>query len=127
MYMQRGGDVADLLRWGLIPLTVLIGLTAYVASDDILLSFALSAALGLSALAAAWLLLRGVRGGSALAGAAAAALIVVQFADLDTISLGWIRATYVGIGALTLTFATAELIASRWGVLHRSTRERITP
>ena len=118
-------DVADRLRWGLIPLAVLIGLTAYVASDDIALSFALTAVIGLTALGAAWLLLRGMRGGSVLAGAAAAAMIVVQFVDGDAIAFGWMRLSYVGIGALTLAFAAAEVIASRWGALRRAPRQRI--
>lgn len=34
MSAKQGMDVADRLRWGLVPLAVLIGLTAYVASDD---------------------------------------------------------------------------------------------
>ncbi|MDR3084392.1 MAG: hypothetical protein LBV60_26335 [Streptomyces sp.] len=120
-------EIADRLRWGLIPLAVLIGLTAYVAADDVLVSFAFSAALGLAALAAAWLLLRGRRGGSVLAAGSAAALIAVQFVDLNTIGLGWMRLSYVAIGALTLGFAAAEVIASQWAVLRRTARARITP
>ena len=125
MTAKRSMDVADRLRWGLIPLAVLIGLTAYVASDDIAVSVALSAALGLTALGSAWLLLRALRGGSVLAGVSAAAVIVVQFVDMNTIAFGWMRLSYVGIGALTLAFATAEVIASRWGLLQRTSRQRI--
>ena len=126
MNATRSVDVADRLRWGLIPLTVLVGLTSYVGSDDVALSFALTAALGLTALVSAWLLLSGLRGGSTLAGVSAAALIVVQFVDMNTIAFGWMRLSYVAIGALTLAFAAAEVIASRWGVLHRTPRQRIT-
>ena len=125
MNAARGVDVADRLRWGLIPLAVLVGLTSYVASDDVVLSLAFTAALGLSALLSAWLLLRGLRGGSTLAGVSAAALIVVQFVDLNTIAFGWLRLSYVAIGALTLAFAAAEVIASRWGALRRAPRQRI--
>lgn len=123
--MTRHMDVADRFRWGLIPLEVLIGLTAYVASDSIVVSIALSAALGLTALGSAWLLLHGLRGGSVLAGVSAAAVIVVQFVDLNTIAFGWTRLSYVAIGALTLAFAAAEVIASRWGRLQRTSRQRI--
>lgn len=125
MNAARSVDVADRLRWGLIPLAVLVGLTSYVASDDVVLSLAFTAALGLSALLSAWLLLRGLRGGSTLAGVSAAALIVVQFVDLNTIAFGWLRLSYVAIGALTLAFAAAEVIASRWGALRRAPRQRI--
>ena len=68
---MTSGPVADRLRGGLIPLAVLIGLTAYVASDDIAVSFVFTAALGPTALGAAWLLLRGMRGRIALGSAAA--------------------------------------------------------
>lgn len=127
MNARRSADVADRLRWGLIPLAVLIGLTAYVASDDILVSFVLSVALGLTALVAAWLLLRGSPAGSALAGVSAAVLIVAQVVDMSSITLGWIRVTYVAIGAVTLSFAAAELLASQWGQRHRAAGERIAP
>lgn len=126
MHVKRSVDVADRLRWALIPLAVAMGLTAYVASDDIAVSFALTVTLGLTALGAAWMLLRGMRGGSVLAGASAAALIVVQFVDLNTIGFGWVRLSYVAVGALTLAFAAAEVVASRWGALHRRSQERIT-
>lgn len=127
IHTTRSADLADRLRWGLVPLAVLIGLTAYVASDDILVSFALSVALGLTALVAAWLLLRGSPAGSALAGVSAAVLIVVQVADVSTIALGWIRVTYVAIGAVTFAFAAAEVIASQWGQRHREPGERVAP
>lgn len=123
---ERMLDVADRLRWGLVPLAVLIGLTAYVAGDDIAVSFALSAAVGLTSLAAAWLLLRGMRGGSVLAGVSAAALIAAQSVDMNTIAPGGIRLAYLAIGALTLAFAAAEVIASRWAVLRRALGEGIT-
>ena len=45
MNAKRSLDVADRFRWGLIPLAVLIGLTAYVASDNIAVSFVFTAAL----------------------------------------------------------------------------------
>lgn len=126
MHTERSIDVADRLRWALIPLAVAMGLTAYVATDDVAVSFALTVALGLPALGAAWMLLRGMRGASALAGASAVAVIVVQFVDLNTVTFGWVRLSYVAVGALTLAFAAAEVIASRWGALHRKTRQRIT-
>lgn len=119
-------DVADCFRWGLIPLAVLIGVTAYVANDDVAVSIALSAALGLTALGSAWLLLRGRSGGAVLAGVSAAAVIVVQFVDLNTIAFGWLRLSYVAIGALTLAFAAAEVIASRWEHLQRTPPQRIS-
>ena len=118
-------DVADGLRWGLIPLAVLIGLTAYVASDDVALSVTFTSALGLTALVSAWLLLQGLRGGSALAGVSAAAVIVMQFIGPNAIAFGLMRLSYVAIGALTLAFAAVEVIASRWGGLQRTSRQRI--
>ena len=118
-------DVADRLRWGLIPLAVLIGLTAYVASDDIALSVVFTSGLGLTALGSAWLLLQGLRGGSALAGVSAATVIVVQFIDANAIAFGVMRLSYVAIGALTLAFAAVEVIARRWGRLERTSRQRI--
>lgn len=127
MHAKRSLDVADRLRWGLIPLAVLVGLTAYVASDDIAVSVALTSALGLTALGAAWLLLQNRHGGAVLAGVSASAVVVVQLVDTNSVALGWMRLSYVAIGALTLVFATAEMIASRWGLLRRKPRQRIAP
>ena len=123
MNPTRSMDVADGLRWGLIPLVVLIGLTSYVATDDVALSFAFTATLGLTALVSAWLLLRGLRGGATLAGVSAAAVILVQFVDVNTIALGWMRLSYVAIGSLTLAWVAAEVIASRWVLRQRMSRQ----
>ena len=97
------GGIAILVGWINVPLSSLAGSPF---SDYTVPAVLLTAAVGGTALLAAWLVHLRMRLGIPASAIAGAAIIIFEIVEWNVIGFAWLQAAYIGIGAAILGLAT---------------------